>query len=183
MKNNSKLTTTGAIIAAAAVALAACGSGDTAVDSSASDVPSTTAEPTATAPESTPDTTSAETTPDGNEEPGQIEISTDIQFNIDGTPEGELPAQHGGTFEVTVGADQLGCESGTSVDTDNGPGGVEKLMTCEQGERTGTFSVSFIPFEGPWTITAATDNFDGLGGLGDWDAQILDDGARAQETI
>lgn len=171
---------TGAVIVAATLILAACGGEDTAADNSAANATPSSADAVSTEP---PDTASTAVTPDDSAEPGQIEISTDIQFNVDGIPEGEFPQMHLGTFVVTAGADDLGCESGTSVDTDRGPIGVEKLMTCEQGERVGTFSVSFVPFQGPWTITGATGDFDGLGGSGDWDAQIVDGGAGAQETM
>ena len=81
----------------------------------------------------------------------------------------------GGTFEVTEGADVLGCSAGTFVDD---PSGVElkRVMTCT-GPNTGTFTHSFDPggydtgpgeMNGPWRIVDATADFTGLQGGGDW---------------
>lgn len=80
-----------------------------------------------------------------------------------------------GTFEVTEGADTLGCSAGTFVDD---PGGDElkRVMTCS-GPNTGTFTHSFDPLgydtgpgeqNGPWRMVDATADFTGLQGGGDW---------------
>jgi hypothetical protein len=94
-----------------------------------------------------------------------------------------------GTFEVTEGADTLGCSNGTWEDANNDEVGelqsVSKLMTCSEGD-TGTFTINYVPGgydtgpgdnNGPWRILDATDDFTGLQGEGDWwtvgEAEIL----------
>lgn len=82
-----------------------------------------------------------------------------------------------GTFEVTEGADALGCSSGTFEDTfDQATEDVSKLMTCSE-PTAGTFTIVFDPdgYEtgpgeqnGPWRIADATADFSGLQGGGDW---------------
>jgi hypothetical protein len=78
-----------------------------------------------------------------------------------------------GTFEVTEGADTLGCSNGTSVDTlDGATQDLIKVMTCSDG--TGTFTayidtdVVHGDQEGPWHIEGATADFAGLQGEGDF---------------
>ncbi len=86
-----------------------------------------------------------------------------------------------GTFEVPEGADGLGCESGSFVDTDV-PTGVSRLATCESGDRTGAFTVHFVPgdapgpgdLNGPWNVEGATGDFAGLQGEGDFSV-VFDD--------
>jgi hypothetical protein len=90
----------------------------------------------------------------------------------------EQPFQ--GSFEVTEGADTLGCSAGTWEDARNDEPGdlqsVSKLMICSEGD-TGTFTINYIPGaydtgpgdnNGPWHIEAATADFTGLQGEGDW---------------
>ena len=82
-----------------------------------------------------------------------------------------------GPFEVTEGADVLGCTDGTSVDAENdNPVGITKVFTCESGPNAGTFSLLFLPESdpagpadesGPWTDTTGTEDFAGLQGQGD----------------
>ena len=82
-----------------------------------------------------------------------------------------------GTFQVTDGADTLGCANGTYEDAfDEATGDVTKLMTCT-GPNTGTFSILFDPdgYEtgpgeqnGPWSVVAGTGDFTGLQGEGDF---------------
>ncbi len=80
-----------------------------------------------------------------------------------------------GTFEVTEGADTLGCSAGTFVD-DTGGDELKRVMTCS-GPNTGTFTTAFDPIgydtgpgelNGPWSIVDATADFTGLQGDGDW---------------
>ena len=82
-----------------------------------------------------------------------------------------------GTFEVTEGADTLGCTTGTYEDSyDEATQNVTKLMTCD-APNTGTFSILFDPdgYEsgpgeqnGPWSFVAGTGDFTGLEGEGDF---------------
>jgi len=81
-----------------------------------------------------------------------------------------------GPFEVTEGADVLGCTDGTSVDAEGSSDGITKAFTCESGPNEGTFSMLFFPEpdpagpadeSGPWTDTTGTEDFAGLQGQGD----------------
>lgn len=82
-----------------------------------------------------------------------------------------------GTFEVTEGADTLGCSNGTFEDAfDEVTEDVTKVMTCSEGD-TGTFTIIFDPDgydtgpgenNGPWRIVDATADFTGLQGEGDF---------------
>ncbi len=82
-----------------------------------------------------------------------------------------------GTFEVTEGADILGCSTGTFEDTfDEATRDVSKLMTCS-GPDTGTFTILFDPdgydtgageHAGPWSILDGSADFAGLQGEGDY---------------
>jgi hypothetical protein len=88
----------------------------------------------------------------------------------------------GGPFEVTEGADTLGCSNGTWEDARNDEPEPElhsysKLMTCSEGD-TGTFTINYVPgaydtgipgsSDGPWHIEDATADFAGLEGEGDY---------------
>src|SRR3954451_19480296 len=74
---------------------------------------------------------------------GSVAIITQIDFS------GEAPH---GTFEVTEGADVLGCSSGTFVDSPTA-NGIHKEFTCESGtKKSGTFTAEFFPPSGPWKI-------------------------------
>ena len=82
-----------------------------------------------------------------------------------------------GTFEVTEGADVLGCSAGTFVD-DPGTSAVGRIMTCTD-PGSGTFTYDFDPFgSNTWEFIDATGDFAGLTGDGDW----AESGFRA-ETI
>jgi hypothetical protein len=73
---------------------------------------------------------------------GPVTIDTQIDFT-------EEPFH--GTFEVTEGADALGCSSGTFVDAPpDAPTerGIHKEFTCESGPSTGTFTAEFFPLAG-----------------------------------
>ncbi len=82
-----------------------------------------------------------------------------------------------GPFEVTEGADVLGCAEGTFEDNPFGDD-LTRIMTCTDGG-TGTVTFTFDPAandtgpgdqNGPWQIVDATGDFSGLQGGGDWQA-------------
>lgn len=95
-----------------------------------------------------------------------------------------------GTFEVPEGADGLGCESGSFVDTADSEG-VARLATCESGDRSGTFTVLFVPgdgpgpgdLNGPWNVESATGDFAGLQGEGDFSVVFDDENGTGAETL
>jgi hypothetical protein len=99
---------------------------------------------------------------------GTITITSQIDFSAE---------PFHGTFEVTEGADVLGCEQGSFVDTQfPATSTVLRDLTCESGERSGTFTLKFtlqnIPgpgdINGLWSVKEATDEFSGLSGGGDF---------------
>ncbi len=102
----------------------------------------------------------------------------------------EMPSN--GTFEVTEGAEFLGCAAGTFVDSVE-PIALHSVHTCEAGTRTGTFTarIRFIDvsgigpgdFNAPWSIVGATGDFAGLAGGGhSW--QVIDqDGAGGTSWV
>jgi hypothetical protein len=107
-----------------------------------------------------------------NQLPRPITIETDADFSSE-------PIH--GTFEVTEGADILGCSNGTYVDTppDNqfnpSVDEINKVMTCSEPD-TGTFTIAFVPdgydngpgvLNGPWRILNGVDDFADLQGEGD----------------
>lgn len=170
------------ILCAAVLVTAACSGSD---DSPASDsvdddtdVVETTLPPVTTVPETTtpptaPVTTEASTVPPTTRaEPAEpssspVVIAADLRIDASVVT---------GPFEVTTGADALGCDSGRVFVTDLGD--VQRAtMTCESGSSGGTFVVEFVPelvgdeqFGGPWEIDAPTDDFVGLAGSGEIDA-------------
>lgn len=107
---------------------------------------------------------------------GTVTIKTRIDFNV---------WPRGGNFEVPEGADTLGCSAGSFVDTPVEPN-VQKLLTCESGTRSGTFTAEFSPKEvpgpgdenGPWHFVAATGDFTGLAGGGDFWV-VVDEGTAS----
>jgi hypothetical protein len=80
-----------------------------------------------------------------------------------------------GTFEVTEGADVLGCSSGTFVDSGTPDSGIERVYTCDSGSNDGSFTTGFT-FDaftdegenGTWSVVEGSDDFVGLQGGGDW---------------
>ena len=116
---------------------------------------------------------------------GPITIQTALDTGIDFSTQ-----PFGGPFEVTEGADTLGCSNGTWEDARNDEPGelqsVSKFMTCSEGD-TGTFTINYVPgaydtgipgsSDGPWHIEDATADFAGLQGEGDYatvgEAEIL----------
>ncbi|MCZ6739211.1 MAG: hypothetical protein O7C01_05480 [Actinobacteria bacterium] len=96
---------------------------------------------------------------------GLVTIETEIDFSSE---------PYGGTFEVTEGADILGCSGGTFVDSPQ-TNDIKKLLTCTSGSNAGTFTIVFAPGEydsgpgddnGPWSILEGTDDFTSLEGGG-----------------
>ncbi len=81
-----------------------------------------------------------------------------------------------GTFELTEGADILGCSNGTFEDTfDEVTEDLTKLLTCSEPS-TGTFTILFDPQDipgpgdenGPWSILDGSADFADLQGEGDF---------------
>lgn len=113
-------------------------------------------------------------------------IETDVTFND--------PAPATGTFEVTAGAEQLGCRSGTFVDeagagNEGSPmladGGWSyllrrtKVMTCASGPASGTISVQFGVDDGALAdIAQGAGSWQIVGGTGDF-ASARGDGVLA----
>ncbi|NND84409.1 MAG: hypothetical protein HKN46_04610, partial [Acidimicrobiia bacterium] len=92
-----------------------------------------------------------------------------------------------GTFEVTVGADLLGCASGTFEDEYLAPDDIRKIMTCDVGDRAGVFTLTFAPGEdedraGPWSVVEGSGDFAGLFGDGDFTVVFPDDDT-GEETL
>jgi len=108
-------------------------------------------------------------------EPFDVAMEGEIVFNDDG------PVSDG-TFTVTQGAAALGCDSGTNAESD-GASGVEKLWTCTSGSGSGTITITFVPFDGPWTVIDATDDFAGLSGSGEWFGEVAEDGSGGVDSL
>jgi len=74
-----------------------------------------------------------------------------------------------GTFDVTSGADVLGCSSGTLERTTLTEYTFSDVMTCESGSKTGTFTTQHS-FSGlfDWDVQSSSDDFVGLQGEGSW---------------
>lgn len=94
-----------------------------------------------------------------------------------------------GSFDVTEGSDVLGCTGGSYTEEGLATA-VARVYTCESGDRSGTFTVHFNPgptdtpgeFASEWTVEAATGEFAGLQGAGDFLAVLDDDEEGAAET-
>lgn len=113
---------------------------------------------------------------------GPVTIETEIDFSSE---------PFTGTFEVTEGADVLGCSSGSFVDTLRADD-IRKDLTCETGDRDGTFSVSFLhdpntpgpgDQNGPWSILEGTGDFTGLQGEGDFSVVADEESLSGVETL
>lgn len=177
MRNQHDLRTRSSSIKALALAAtlalvgAACGSDapeatagvvttEAAVSTSASDV-SETVPPTAVAA------------------PFDIEMSATIDFE-----------QGDGAWQITSGAEALGCEGGTF--TEGGfAAGAERTMTCDDGPGTGTIVLRFAPelvqedpveFASDWTVHAATGDFAGLEGGGAFSGLMNEEETGGNET-
>ncbi len=106
---------------------------------------------------------------------GPVTIETEIDFS------GSTPH---GTFKVTVGADVLGCSSGTFVDMPGTPDKTNKVMTCESGSNAGTFTILFDPPGGlDWSVLESSDDFAGLQGGGDFSWALDQDTPSGEETL
>jgi hypothetical protein len=141
----------GIFLALASVA-AACGDDDDGGDSD---------ETTTSAAEGDTTTTSEDTPKEG-----PVTIANQVDFNF-------RPVA--GTFEVTEGADILGCSSGSFQDAGSPTDGVERVYTCEAGSNEGSFTSDFNFLaddtesdSGTWSISEGSDDFVGLQGDGDW---------------
>ena len=112
---------------------------------------------------------------------GRITITSQIDFSSE-------PFR--GTFEVTEGADILGCTRGSFIDTP-GTTNIYKAMTCESGSRSGSFTGQFNPQDipgpgddnGPWSFIEATEDFSGLSGGGDFWVVYDEGGLSGVETL
>lgn len=94
---------------------------------------------------------------------GSFKIVTNIDFTT---------APYGGAFTVTKGSEALGCSSGTFVDHYLGheePNGeILKVLTCTDGERSGSFLISSeVAFE-RWKFRSGTGDFTEVEGKGDF---------------
>lgn len=89
-----------------------------------------------------------------------------LEFDFDS----DSPDPEGG-FSVVEGAGGLGCTSGTWIDTDLTEDNIQltKLLTCTDGERTGTIT-AVQRFDGSdvWTTEAADGEFAGIAGSGNF---------------
>ena len=110
---------------------------------------------------------------------GDIEMTATVDFE-----------QGGGTWEVTAGADLLGCDGGSFTDA-GFAAGEERTATCDAGPGSGSIVLRFAPepsgpesdeFVSDWNVHAATGDFAGLQGGGDWSAVLDRDNDRADET-
>jgi len=109
---------------------------------------------------------------------GPVTIETDLEFST--------MTQ---TFEVTQGSDLLGCSGGTVMDSI--PDGFEqgavatKTLTCDTGDKSGTFTMSFtvVDSNGTWDVETATAGFAGLQGSGDISVVVDDDLSGLAETL
>jgi hypothetical protein len=114
---------------------------------------------------------------DGDDE-GSFTLVTDIDFRR---------APYRGTFEVTEGADELGCSAGTFVDHDVALWDVNKVLTCTDGERSGSFTIRFRP--GPegavsqWQFWPGTGDFTWIYGGGDFSFDYGDGRDSGVETL
>jgi hypothetical protein len=83
-----------------------------------------------------------------------------------------------GTFEVTTGADVLGCSSGTQVRTRLSETSWSDVMTCESGSNTGTFTIHYSNRAlFVWDVRSSSDEFVGLQGEGNWDFSLTGRGS------
>lgn len=106
-----------------------------------------------------------------------VTITTEIDFSSE---------PFHGTFSVSEGSDALGCAKGTFIDTPV-EDGVNKELTCEEGERQGTIIILFQPRgdeDGrPWRVASATGDFSDLEGGGEFSVDLADDEKSGVETL
>jgi len=109
----------------------------------------------------------------GDDTPNAGPVTIETEINMAAIDARTWPAFRG-TFEVTEGADILGCSTGTFVDTRR-DGDIRRRFTCETGTKEGRFTAVVdtreIPgpgdLNGPWSILEGTGDFTGLQGEGD----------------
>jgi hypothetical protein len=118
---------------------------------------------------------------DDDTESRSLTVVTDIDFSRE---------PYKGTFEVTEGADALGCSSGKFVDKNVGEQDVEKVSICTEvpRQRSGTFTILFHPTgeEGDvsrWEFVRGTGDFAGIEGEGDFSVDYSDDEETGVETL
>jgi hypothetical protein len=116
---------------------------------------------------------------DDGSESGSLTLVTDIDFTSE---------PYKGTFEVTEGAAALGCSAGTFVDNNVGEADVDKVLTCTDGERSGSFTILFHPTGeesdvSPWQFVRGTRDFTGIQGEGDFSVDYGDDEESGVETL
>ncbi|MEE9413771.1 MAG: hypothetical protein V3V01_00710 [Acidimicrobiales bacterium] len=95
-----------------------------------------------------------------------------------------------GTFVVSEGDEILGCSAGSFEDAGS-PLGIDRILTCNSGARSGTINIRFNPVEapgpgdlnGPWEVRSATGGFSGLGGGGDFSVTFSDDDSAGTESL
>ncbi len=175
---NSITTRTLGLLGALALVVAACGS-----DGSAA-----TSDPTLTENPPAADAAPSDDNISGTDEEaaptsvvaGDIAVASTFDFEL-----GE------GTWEVTDGADVLGCGGGSLAD-DELAAAIERTLTCDAGPGSGTIVIRFTPeptdseatdFASDWTVHAATGDFAGLEGGGDWAGTFNGDRTAADETL
>lgn len=197
--NESPSATTGrralrrAIAAFVAFAMLAtgCGSG---ADESGSNSAGTPGETAAAAPASTSDDT---TDAGAGESADAVSVASPAEDASDTTPvaSGDVTINgvadfesQSGTFAVAVGGDVLGCERG-SFEEQFLAAVVERVFTCESGQKSGTFTVHFLPemvgpgrFTSEWTVEGSTGDFAGLEGKGDFLGEMYEDETGADGT-
>ena len=81
-----------------------------------------------------------------------------------------------GTFKVAQGSEELGCSGGTFVDhllgageygTGGSSGAILKVLTCTDGERSGSFLIRFFGVDSSrWNFRGGTGDFAGVKGKG-----------------
>lgn len=136
----------------------------------------------ATQPVAPGDPAPADTAPVATQPPVGGPVSLDWRLDFTGEQIVSL-------LDVSLGAGLLGCASGSSVEEPIGAG-VERVVTCESGEREGTFTILLKPQPGatpneelgPWEITSGNGGFGGLGGGGDFTV-VFDDGRETAEQL
>jgi hypothetical protein len=90
---------------------------------------------------------------------GPLTIVTDIDFTSDQ-----------GTFRVKRGSQELGCSGGTFVTHLLGQGEwtgtLQKVLTCTEGERSGSFLIHLELLSYRWNFQTGTGDFAGVEGKG-----------------
>jgi hypothetical protein len=112
-------------------------------------------------------------------ESGSLTLVTDIDFTSE---------PYNGTFKVTKGVDELGCSAGTFIDKNVGEADVDKVLTCTDGERNGSFTILFHPTGeesdvSRWQFVRGTGDFTGIEGEGDFSVDYSDDRDSGVETL